>query len=263
MIKRVGQIYTVLIRCNEKGLGMHTKTHILVVDDDQEIRELLEEYLTKSGFFVSSVSDGVELAQAIEVNGYPDLILLDVMLPGEDGFTLCQKVRKHSNVPIIMLTAVSDETDQIIGLEIGADDYIAKPFSPRQLMARIKALLRRVQASDEKPSDALPKLITFGDWQLDTLAHRIINLENNDEHDLSGSDFSLLMLFLSRPNEVLDRDTISFATRGREALPFERGIDVQLSRLRQRLGDSGKYPHYIKTMRGNGYILAVPVSIEH
>ena len=242
---------------------MPTNTRILVVDDDQEIRELLEEYLTKSGFDVSSVGDGVELETHLQSQGYPDLILLDVMLPGDDGFTLCQRVRKQSNVPIIMLTAVSDETDQIIGLEIGADDYIAKPFSPRQLMARIKALLRRVQVVDDKPSDALPKQIILGDWTLDTLAHRISHNENSEEMDLSGSDFSLLMLFLTRPNEVLDRDTISFATRGREALPFERGIDVQLSRLRSRLGDSGKYPHYIKTMRGNGYILAVPVQYEH
>ncbi|MGF1755914.1 response regulator transcription factor [Vibrio makurazakiensis] len=242
---------------------MQGSTHILVVDDDQEIRELLEEYLSKSGFRVSSVGDGIELEKHIESEGYPDLILLDVMLPGEDGFTLCQKVRKHSNVPIIMLTAVSDETDQIIGLEIGADDYIAKPFSPRQLMARIKALLRRAHVVEEKPTDALPKHILFGDWCLDTLAHRLTNSETEQDFDLTGSDFSLLMLFLNRPNEILDRDTISFATRGREALPFERGIDVQLSRLRQRLGDSGKYPQYIKTMRGNGYILAVPVSFEH
>ncbi|MEH0761541.1 response regulator [Vibrio sp. 16] len=236
---------------------------ILVVDDDQEIRELLDEYLTKSGYLVDAVADGEQLKLHLEQAGYPELVLLDVMLPGDDGFTLCQYIRRESSVPIIMLTAVSDETDQIIGLEIGADDYIAKPFNPRQLVARIKAVLRRVQLSDDKPADALPKHITFGDWRLDTLAHKIIHLENGQEHDLSGSDFALLMLFLTRPNEVLDRDTISFATRGREALPFERGIDVQLSRLRNRLGDSGKYPQYIKTMRGNGYILAVPVTIEH
>ncbi|USD33334.1 MULTISPECIES: response regulator [Vibrio] len=236
---------------------------ILVVDDDLEIRELLGEYLTKAGYQVNAVADGDELKAHLDQEGYPDMVLLDVMLPGDDGFTLCQYIRRDSNVPIIMLTAVSDETDQIIGLEIGADDYIAKPFNPRQLIARIKAVLRRVQVNEDKSSDALPKQITFGDWQLDTLAHKITHSDTQEEHDLSGSDFALLMLFLSRPNEVLDRDTISFATRGREALPFERGIDVQLSRLRHRLGDSGKYPQYIKTMRGNGYILAVPVSIEH
>ncbi|WP_428772737.1 response regulator [Vibrio sp.] len=241
---------------------MQYRSRILVVDDDQEIRELLDEYLTKSGFDVVAVGDGEGLKLSLQDAGYPDMILLDVMLPGEDGFALCQQIRKQSSVPIIMLTAVSDDTDQIIGLEIGADDYIAKPFNPRQLVARVKAVLRRVQIQNEQPADVLPKQITFGDWRLDTLAHRITHLETHQEHDLSGSDFALLMLFLSRPNEVLDRDTISFATRGREALPFERGIDVQLSRLRQRLGDSAKFPQYIKTLRGNGYILAVPVHTE-
>lgn len=242
---------------------MLENTRILVVDDDEEICELLDEYLSKSGLNVATVGNGKALQDYLGEQGYPDLILLDVMLPGDDGFAICQRIRRDSQVPIIMLTAVSDETDQILGLEIGADDYIAKPFSPRQLIARIKALLRRAHANDEKPDDALPKQIYFGDWRLDTLSHRITHLETQAEHDLSGSDFSLLMLFLTRPNEVLDRDTISHATRGREALPYERGIDVQLSRLRQRLGHSKKYPHYIKTMRGNGYILSIPVNYEH
>lgn len=236
---------------------------VLVVDDDQEICELLEEYLTKQGYIVSTVNDGEQMKLHLEQNGYPDLILLDVMLPGEDGFSLCQTVRRTSSTPIIMLTAVSDDTDQIIGLEIGADDYLAKPFNPRHLNARIKAVLRRVNVVKDEPVNSLSaKSIRFGDWCLDTLAHRITHQETQQSHDLSGSDFSLLMLFLKRPNQILDRDTISFATRGRESLPFERGIDVQLSRLRQRLGDSAKYPHYIKTMRGNGYLLAVPVSYE-
>ncbi|MCJ2375625.1 response regulator [Vibrio sp. ZSDZ34] len=242
---------------------MHVKTHILVVDDDAEIRLLLDEYLTKSGFAVSTAEDGDAMDAFIQSHGYPDLVLLDVMLPGEDGFALCQKIRRDSQVPIIMLTAVSDEMDQIIGLEIGADDYIAKPFSPRQLMARIKALMRRVHVVEEMHEEQPPRTIQFGEWMLDTLSHRISHLENQDTHDLSGTDFALLMLFLTRPNEVLDRDTISFATRGREALPLERGIDVQLSRLRHRLGCSEQFPHYIKTMRGNGYILSVPVSYGH
>ncbi|GLQ71843.1 response regulator [Vibrio penaeicida] len=241
---------------------MQIKTHILVVDDDSEIRELLEEYLSKAGFQVSSVEDGEAMAEFLQQQGYPDLILLDVMLPGDDGFTLCQKVRKQSNVPIIMLTAVSDETDQIIGLEIGADDYIAKPFSPRQLMARIKALLRRMHVQEDEAS-ALPSLsrnIVFGDWRLDTLSHRATHSDTHETIEFSGSDFALLMLFLSHPNEILDRDTISIATRGREALPMERGIDVQLSRLRQRLGDKGN--KYIKTMRGNGYMFTATVTYE-
>ncbi|MFA0085242.1 DNA-binding response regulator [Vibrio sp. 10N.286.49.C2] len=238
---------------------MQSKTHILVVDDDEEIRSLLDEYLSKSGFQVTTAEDGVEMELFIKAKGYPDLILLDVMLPGDDGFALCQRVRRDSQVPIIMLTAVSDETDQIIGLEIGADDYIAKPFSPRQLMARIKALLRRAHINDDKSDELPPRTIDFGEWRLDALSQRMVNRVTGRHHDLSGSDFALLMLFLSKPNEVLDRDTISFATRGREALPFERGIDVQLSRIRNRLGKSKEFPHYIKTMRGNGYILSVAV----
>lgn len=243
---------------------MKEQAHILVVDDDKEIRELLDKYLSKSGYLVSVAEDGDDMHQHIEQHGYPTLILLDIMLPGDDGFALCQQVRKKSNVPIIMLTAVSDVTDQIIGLEIGADDYIAKPFNPRQLIARIKAVLRRFQKEDsESNTDKVPKAINFGAWHLDILAHSLLNQETNEQFELSGSDFALLMLFLARPNEVLDRDTISFATRGRAALPFERGIDVQLSRLRQRLGDNGKQHQYIKTMRGNGYIFTAPVSYEN
>lgn len=238
---------------------MQFSTRILVVDDDEEIRSLLDEYLTKAGFIVSTAEDGVEMELFIKANGYPDLILLDVMLPGDDGFTLCQRVRRDSQVPIIMLTAVSDETDQIIGLEIGADDYIAKPFSPRQLMARIKALLRRVHVHGDKAEDLPPRVISFGDWRLDTISQQLTNKINHRCYEMTGNDFAMLMLFLSNPNQVLDRDSISIATRGREALPYERGIDVQISRIRNRLGTTKNYPYYIKTVRGNGYILAVPV----
>jgi DNA-binding response OmpR family regulator len=238
---------------------MNDVTHILVVDDDQEIRELLDEYFSRAGFEVSTVEDGIQLETFISQLGYPDLILLDVMLPGDDGFTLCQKIRKESDVPIIMLTAVSEETDQIIGLEIGADDYVAKPFNPRQLMARVKALLRRVHIDLTVSDKGIPKSIEFGDWVLEPLSHRLTHQTSGEEIELSGSDFSLLMLFLTRPNQILDRDTISMETRGRESLPFERGIDVQLSRLRHRLGKSVRYPQYIKTMRGNGYIFTAPV----
>jgi two-component system, OmpR family, response regulator len=241
---------------------MLTLARILVVDDDQEIRDLLDEYLTQVGFSVDTVGDGEQLLDYLVEQGEPDLILLDVMLPGEDGFTLCQKIRKTSMVPIIMLTAVSDETDQIIGLEIGADDYIAKPFSPRKLMARMKALLRRTRPIDEKESLPTPKFITFGDWRLETLTQRIVHLKSQEMHELSGGDFTLLMLFLMQPNDVIDKNTISQETRGRDALPLERGIDVQISRLRQRLGESDEFACYIKTMRGNGYILSVPTHYE-
>lgn len=238
---------------------MHINKRILVVDDDQEIRELLDEYLTKAGYTVILASEGESMKQRL-LEGEPDLILLDVMMPGEDGFTLCQQIRRDSNVPIMMLTAVSDETDQIVGLELGADDYVAKPFSPRQLTARIKALLRRTQVV-EQPAQK-PQVYTFSHFRLNAKTHSLIDLDNNEESELSGKDFTLLMLFLENPNQILDRDTISQAMKGRDALPTERGIDVQLSRLRNRLGDSGKNPKLIKTMRGDGYILAADVSHE-
>ncbi|WP_108648898.1 response regulator [Dongshaea marina] len=233
---------------------------LLVVDDDQEIRQLLEEYLQRAEFDVLTAANGVEMHQLLE-NNQPDLIILDIMMPGDDGFTLCKQIRTRSEVPIIMLTAASDEADKIIGLELGADDYIAKPFSPRELLARIKALLRRAQF--QTPQEEIPEKTHryhhFAGWTLDGLTHHLSH-EDGTVQDLSGSDFTLLQLFLLNPGAVLDRDTISDATRGRESLPMERGIDVQISRLRQKLRDSGKNPHIIKTIRGNGYMLIAEVS---
>jgi DNA-binding response OmpR family regulator len=187
--------------------------------------------------------------------GPVDLIVLDVMLPGDDGFTLCRAIREHSQVPIIMLTASSDETDRVVGLELGADDYLAKPFSARELQARIKALLRRARfARDENP-----RFVRFDRWRLDTLAHELVDTDGA-RTPLSGADFALLQLFLNHPNQVLDRDTISDVTRGRESLPLDRVVDVAVSRLRQRLGDQGRQPKLIKTVRGQGYLLTATVS---
>lgn len=241
---------------------MVLNARILVVDDDPDICELLQEYLSQAGFVVDTVEDGKSLFHYLESNSEPNLILLDVMLPDANGFHLCKQIRKNSAVPIIMLTAVSDEADQIEGLEIGADDYIAKPFNPRQLVARINAVLRRVQLMTEKKEIALPKKIQFGSWELNTLSQQMVHNLSGEVISLSGGEFSLLVLFLTHPKEILDKDTISCAIRGRETLPNERGIDVQISRLRQRLGTSEEFPVYIKTMRGSGYIMAVPVSYE-
>lgn len=231
---------------------------ILIVDDDQEIRELLQEYMARAGFDVITAAEGRAMYSQLEHN-QPDLIILDVMMPGDDGFSLCQQIRRSSQVPIIMLTAASDEADRVIGLELGADDYIAKPFSPRELMARIKALLRR--AEFRQPVKESGRRIRFADWSLDTLSQQLVN-DDGSQMDLTGSDFILLSLFLQHPGQVLDRDTISDATRGRETLPMERGIDVQISRLRQKLGDNGKSPRIIKTIRGSGYMLIAEVSHE-
>ena len=231
---------------------------ILIVDDDQEIRELLQEYLVRAGFDVLVAANGTDMYQHLQ-NEYPDLIILDIMMPGDDGFQLCQQVRRNYQIPIIMLTAASDEADRVIGLELGADDYIAKPFSPRELLARIKALLRR--AEFRQPEKEGGRRIRFAEWTLDTLSQHLTH-EDGSKLDLTGSDFILLSLFLQNPGQALDRDSISDATRGRETLPMERGIDVQISRLRQKLGDNGKNSRIIKTIRGSGYMLIAEVSYE-
>lgn len=230
---------------------------ILLVDDDQEIRELLQTYLSRAGFQVRTVGDGAGFRLALPEQP-ADLVILDVMLPDEDGFSLCRWVREHqrlAQMPVIMLTASSDEADRVIGLELGADDYLGKPFSPRELLARIKALLRRAQFAQERPAG---DVLAFDDWRLDLVSHRLHHLDG-EEVFLSGADFALLKLFLDHPMQILDRDTIGNATRGREVMPLERIVDMAVSRLRQRLRDTGKAPRLIRTVRGSGYLLAAQV----
>ena len=232
---------------------------ILLVDDDQEIRELLDTYLTRAGFTVRTTADGQGFRQALNETCV-DLEILDVMLPDEDGFSLCRWVRLHprqAQVPIIMLTASSDEADRVIGLELGADDYLGKPFSPRELQARIKALLRRAQFGHERPAST--EVLAFEDWRLDTVSHRLFHMDG-EEVFLSGADFALLKLFLDHPQQILDRDTIGNATRGREPMPLDRIVDMAVSRLRQRLRDTDKPPRLIRTVRGSGYLLAANVA---
>tara|TARA_R110001583_G_scaffold12111_2_gene53981 strand:+ start:2872 stop:3597 length:726 start_codon:yes stop_codon:yes gene_type:complete len=236
---------------------VHNTKQILVVDDDQVIRELLSEYLTKAGFSVIAAEDGIEMAKQLQSN-QPDMIILDIMMPGDDGFVLCQRVRQTSNVPIIMLTANSDEVDRVLGLEIGADDYMAKPFSPRELLARIKALLRRSGFIKQEIKAVKPRFIKFADWKLDTLQHSLLN-NVGQPLSLTGADYQLLMLFLENPNQAISRDQICQALHGRDAFANERGIDVHLSRLRQSLGDDAKQPQIIKTVRGAGYVFIAEV----
>lgn len=228
---------------------------LLVVDDDEEIRELLTEYLSKNGFQVESAAEGNSMRSLLAAQHF-DLIVLDIMMPGDDGFTLCKEVRNQSNIPIIMLTAGSDETDRIIGLELGADDYVGKPFNPRELLARIKAVMRRFEETVATTKQV--ESITFGPFTLH-MTNRELQFEANDPEPLNGADFNLLRLFLTRPGEVLSRDDLSHHLRGRDASPFDRSIDVQISRLRSKLRDDGKSPQMIKTVRGAGYILTTPV----
>jgi len=237
---------------------MPLSKQILVVDDDQSIRELLSEYLSKVGFNVISAEDGIAMTDCLTKN-QPDLIILDVMLPGEDGFVLCQRIRKTSTVPIIMLTANSDEMDRVLGLEIGADDYIAKPFSPRELLARIKALLRRSTFLQEDCS-VKPRFIKFADWTLDTLQHRLTH-QTGQLFSLTGADYQLLTLLIENPNTPITRDQICQKLHGRKAFANERAIDVHLSRLRQHLNDDAKHPKIIKTVRGAGYVFIAEIEL--
>ena len=236
---------------------MNTPDHILVVDDDTEIRNLLHEYLQRQGYRVTAVADGKGLRSAVATS-HPDLIILDLMLPGEDGLTLCRDLRAKSEIPIIMLTARGDETDRIVGLELGADDYVAKPFSPRELLARIKSVLRRARALPENLKTEESGLFRFAGWTLDA-ATRNLTSPQGVVVALSGTDFRLLKIFVDHPNRVLTRDQLIDLMLSRDAGPYDRAIDVQVSRLRQRLGEDAKEPAIIKTVRGQGYVFAAHV----
>ncbi len=239
---------------------MTTQDHILIVDDDAEIRSLLREYLQKNGYRVTAVGDGKGMWAALK-QAQPDIIVLDLMLPGDDGLTLCRNLRARSGIPVIMLTARGEETDRIVGLEMGADDYLAKPFNPRELLARVKSVLRRARALPENlhPDDA--RTIRFAGWILD-VATRNLRSPTGVVVPLSGTEYKLLRIFLAHPNRVLNRDQLIDLMLSRDASPFDRSIDVQVSRLRHRLGDGAKKHTIIKTVRGEGYVLAVAVEVD-
>ena len=205
---------------------------------------------------VDSALNGLSFLDAITRDAKYDLVVLDIMLPDIDGFEVCRRLRTFSQIPVIMLTANSDETDRIIGLELGADDYLAKPFNPRELLARIKAILRRSAASDAVT--AAQRYFHFAGFQLD-ITCRELRDNNAKKIVINGSDFELLALFLQSPGETLSRETIADSTRGRETTPLDRFVDMHVSRLRQVLNEDAKDPKIIKTVRGKGYILTVPV----
>ncbi|MBI5137120.1 MAG: response regulator [Nitrospirae bacterium] len=239
---------------------MDRPDHILIVDDDAEIRQLLSEYLRREGYATRAVPDGRAMRETLE-RERADLVILDLMLPGEDGLVLCRDLRARSRVPVIMLTARGEETDRIVGLEMGADDYLPKPFSPRELLARIKAVLRRTRALPDSPDHVHAARLCFAGWALD-LAQRQLVDPGGVVVPLSGGEYRLLKVLLEHPNRVLSRDQLLDMTRGREAIPFDRSIDVQIGRLRRRLGDDGQAPALIKTVRGEGYVLAAKVATE-
>ena len=234
---------------------MERTPQILIVDDDPEIRTLLGDYLTRQGLKCHAVGDGAAMWRQLERHA-TDLIVLDLMLPGEDGLELCRKLRARSAIPVIMLTARGDATDRIVGLEIGADDYLPKPFDPRELLARIRATLRRTGGNQGEALTA--KRLRFDGWTLDRQRHEL--------HDpagtlipLSGGEYRLLEVFVERPNRALGRELLLELLQGREASPYDRSVDIQVSRLRRRLRDDAREPRLIKTVRHAGYLFAAQV----
>jgi two-component system OmpR family response regulator len=237
---------------------MATQDHILIVDDDAEIRGLLGDYLRKNGYRVTTAANGKEMRAAMDP-ARPDLVILDLMLPGEDGLALCRDLRAGSNLPVIMLTARGEETDRIVGLEMGADDYVPKPFSPRELLARIKSVLRRARSLPENMAPEPAGAFLFAGWTLDIATRNLVS-PGGVVIALSGTEFRLLRIFLEHPHRVLTRDQLIDLMLSRDAGPFDRAIDVQVSRLRRRLGEDGRESALIKTVRGQGYVLAADVS---
>jgi two-component system OmpR family response regulator len=237
---------------------MSEAPHILVVDDNREIRDLLAKFMAKHEFRVSTAEDGKAMRRVLEKSRI-DLVILDLMLPGEDGLVLCRELRARSNIPIVMLTAMGEETDRIVGLEMGADDYVPKPFNPRELLARVKAVLRRAQSLPEQGKAPEQGVLHFAGWTFD-LARREIVSEDGVAVPLSTGEFDLLATFVSHPRHVLSRDQLLDLTRGREAVPFDRSIDTQVSRLRRKIEKDAKDPQIIKTVWGGGYVFTPEVS---
>lgn len=234
--------------------------HILVVDDHSEIRDLLKRFLEQHGMRVSCARDGKEMKRLLDEREF-DLLVLDLMMPGEDGLTLCRELRVKSRLPIIMLTAMGEETDRIIGLEMGADDYLSKPFNPRELLARIKAVMRRTQAESLPVPETLTRDLRFDRWLLDVNRRELVD-EEGVGMSLSTAEFDLLKVFLEWPQRVLSRDQLLDLARGREAVAFDRAIDTLVSRLRRKLERDPKNPELIKTIWGGGYLFAADVTQE-
>lgn len=234
---------------------------IYVVDDNKDIRDLTSRYLDKNGFRTKVAEDGRAL-KALIIENTPDLIVLDIMMPGEDGLSICRSIRETSQIPIILLTAMAEETDRIIGLEMGADDYLVKPFNPRELLARIKAVLRRVLSLPPNKLQDLENsaIAKFDQWELDIKVRELTD-QDNVSYMLSTAEYMLLSVFLLHPKVELNRDQLLNLARGREAQLFDRSIDNLVSRLRSKIEKDPKKPELIKTVWGKGYIFSAEVDI--
>ncbi len=236
---------------------MSQEPHILVVDDHRDIREPLAKYLIKHGYRVSEAADAAEARSTLQ-HGAPDLVVLDIMMPGEDGLSLTRDLRTHGSLPIILLTAVAEDTDRIIGLEMGADDYITKPFNPRELLARIKAVLRRTHDLPPKRDEADATTYTFEGWTFDVARRELIGRDGVSA-PLSTGEYLLLHAMVKRAGIVLSRDQLLDLTRGRDTVAFDRSIDNQISRLRKKIETDPSDPKIIKTHWGGGYSFVAKV----
>nr|WP_281169425.1 response regulator [Nisaea denitrificans] len=239
---------------NPQGGG----THVLVVDDDQRIRTMLARFLVDHGLRVSQARNGVEMFE-VSANARIDMIILDIMMPGEDGLSLCRRMRAESAVPIILLTAMNADTDRIIGLEIGADDYVVKPFNPRELLARIRAVTRRMMAGSTIPQHRGSATYEFEGWVLDANRRTLVS-PGGALTDLTSGEFDLLLAFLEHPQRALNRDQLLDLAHGRSSQAYDRSIDVQISRLRRKIEANPQSPVFIKTVRNEGYFFTATVT---
>ena len=239
---------------------MDSAAHVLFVEDDPEIRGLVADFLRQSGFRVTVAQDGEEMDRVMRTDGV-DLLILDIMLPKEDGLSLCRRVRASGNLPVIMLTARGGEIDRVVGLEIGADDYLTKPFSSNELVARIRALLRRSQYAAPEPRTRRRSILTFADWRLDLVARRL-HSRDGTRVPLTSGEFELLVAFCEHANRVLTRDQLLDYTRGKTPAGIDRSIDIQVSRLRRKIERDSKDPVLIQTVRSGGYVFAAEVALE-
>ena len=240
---------------------MESAPHVLFVEDDPEIRGLVADFLRQSGLRVTVAQDGEAMDRELGGNGV-DLLILDIMLPKEGGLSLCRRVRASGNLPIIMLTARGGEIDRVVGLEMGADDYLTKPFSSHELLARVRALLRRSQYTAPEPRNPRRSVLTFADWRLDLIARRL-HSRDGTRVPLTGGEFELLVAFCEHPNKVLTRDQLlDLTTRDKSVGTIDRSIDIQVSRLRRKIERDPKDPVLIQTVRSGGYVFTAEVNLE-
>jgi two-component system phosphate regulon response regulator OmpR len=247
-------------------MAMSETARVMIVDDDREVREMLGEYLTSHGFEVAQADSGQAMRAALE-HAVPDVVLLDLNLPGEDGLSLARYLRSRYEVGIIMVTGAGDVVDRVVGLEVGADDYVTKPFDPRELRARLRSVLRRVQGSGEatEPAAQPPaqggRRLAVGECLLDLDTHQLFG-RNGDEIPLTSMEFDLLQVFARHPNQVLSRDRLLTLTRNREWEPFDRSIDIRIARLRKKVEADPENPLLIRTVRGAGYMFVPGASAQ-